>query len=87
MSEMGRGALRVGVRVGGRSVDLLTCHLKSKLLTFPGGRFAPRDEGERARVGVYALYRRTAEAATVRGCAVDLRGHPLVQQPRARRRR
>ncbi len=50
----------------GRDVDLVNCHLKSKLLTFPGGRFQPRDEGERARFGAYALYRRTAEAVTVR---------------------
>jgi endonuclease/exonuclease/phosphatase family metal-dependent hydrolase len=66
LAAMGRGALKVRVRVQGESVDLVTCHLKSKLLTFPGGRFEPRDEGERARFGAYALYRRTAEAATVR---------------------
>jgi hypothetical protein len=47
MAEMGRGALRVRVQVSGRDVDLVSCHLKSKLLTFPGGRFNPRDEGER----------------------------------------
>jgi endonuclease/exonuclease/phosphatase family metal-dependent hydrolase len=49
-------------------------HLKSKLLSFPPGptgasRFQPADEGERARVGGYALFRRTAEAVTVRGLA------------------
>jgi endonuclease/exonuclease/phosphatase family metal-dependent hydrolase len=62
---MGRGALRV--RAG--ALDLVTCHLKSKLLTFPGGRFTPRDEGERARFGAYAIDRRAAEAVTVRACA------------------
>ena len=41
-------------------------HLKSKLLTYPGGRFAPHDEDQRARFGAYALYRRAAEAVTVR---------------------
>ena len=44
----------------------MTTHLKSKLLTFPGGRFEPRDENERARFAAYALYRRAAEAATLR---------------------
>ena len=62
---MPRGALRV--RTGG--LDLVICHLKSKLLTFPGGRFSPRDEGERARYAAYALQRRGAEAATVRAAA------------------
>lgn len=38
-------------------------------LTFPGGRFQPRDEGERARFGSYALYRRAAEAVTLRAFA------------------
>ena len=63
---MGRGALHVRVTSSGTRVDLVTCHLKSKLLSYPGGRFTPRDEGERARFGAYALYRRTAEAASVR---------------------
>ena len=48
------------------------CHLKSKLLTFPDGRFSPRDEGERARYAVYALHRRAAEAAGVREHATAL---------------
>ena len=50
----------------GSDWDLVTVHLKSKLLTYPGGRFAPDDEDQRARFGAYALYRRAAEAATVR---------------------
>ena len=69
MAEMGRGALRVRVNIDGRDVDLVSCHLKSKLLTFPGGRFSPRDEGERARFAGYALYRRAAEAVTLRAFA------------------
>jgi endonuclease/exonuclease/phosphatase family metal-dependent hydrolase len=69
IAEMGRGVLRVRVRTGGGDVDLVSCHLKSKLLSFPGGRFSPRDEGERARFGGYALYRRAAEAVTLRGFA------------------
>jgi endonuclease/exonuclease/phosphatase family metal-dependent hydrolase len=82
-AEMGRAALRVRVDAGGRQVDLVTCHLKSKLLAFPGGRFDARDEGERARFGAYALYRRAAEAVTLRAFADSLledrgRERPLV---------
>jgi hypothetical protein len=43
----------------GGAVDVVSCHLKSKLLSFPGGRFSPRDEDERVRFGV-ALNRRAA---------------------------
>jgi endonuclease/exonuclease/phosphatase family metal-dependent hydrolase len=68
LHAMPRGALRV--RTAG--FDLVVCHLKSKLLTFPGGRFSPRDEGERARYAAYALQRRGAEAATVRAAADGL---------------
>jgi endonuclease/exonuclease/phosphatase family metal-dependent hydrolase len=74
MDAMGRGALRVRIRVQNVSVDLVTCHLKSKLLRFPGGRFAPHDEGERARFAAYALHRRAAEAVTVRDRATELLG-------------
>jgi endonuclease/exonuclease/phosphatase family metal-dependent hydrolase len=72
MAEMGRGGLRVRVETGGRNVDLVSCHLKSKLLTFPGGRHNPRNEGERARFAGYALYRRAAEAVTLRAFANEL---------------
>ena len=66
MDGMGRGALQVTVRANRRDVKLVTCHLKSKLLSFPGGRFFPLNEDERARYGAYALYRRASEATTVR---------------------
>ncbi len=72
MAQIGRGVLRARVSAEGRAVDLVTCHMKSKLLTFPDRRFGPRDEGERARFGAYALYRRSAEAVTVRGYADEL---------------
>jgi endonuclease/exonuclease/phosphatase family metal-dependent hydrolase len=70
-----RGALAVTYARGdGLTVRALTGHLKSKLLTFPGHdpqhpRFDTRDEGERARFGLYALDQRAAEAATVRAWA------------------
>jgi endonuclease/exonuclease/phosphatase family metal-dependent hydrolase len=66
IDAMGRGALGVRVTAGAHRIDVVACHLKSKLLTFPGGRFQPHDEGERARFAAYALYRRAAEAVTVR---------------------
>jgi hypothetical protein len=67
-TQMGRGALRV--RVAG--IDLITAHLKSKLLTYQGGRFQPRDENERARYAGYALALRTQEAITLRHHATAL---------------
>lgn len=72
LRELGRPALRARVRTGGRSIEVLSAHLKSKLLTFPGGRFSPRDEDERARYAVYALHRRAAEAAGVRSYVTAL---------------
>ena len=72
--QMGRPALRVrvpwrtasGALSRSKVLDVVSVHLKSKLLSFPGGRFHPRGEDERARYAVYALHRRAAEAAAVR---------------------
>ncbi len=75
-NAMGRGALAVTIDFDGRPVQVITAHLKSKLLEFPGGRFQPHDEDERARVGAYALYRRTAEATTLRVSATERLGPP-----------
>jgi endonuclease/exonuclease/phosphatase family metal-dependent hydrolase len=62
-----RGFLQITVTVPGVGpVQFVTAHLKSKLLTYPNGRFQPRDEDERARFGTYALYKRAAEATTLR---------------------
>jgi endonuclease/exonuclease/phosphatase family metal-dependent hydrolase len=63
---MGRPALQVTVRASNRDVHVISAHLKSKLLTFPGGRFAPEDEDQRARFAAYALYRRSSEVTTLR---------------------
>jgi hypothetical protein len=65
-AAMGRGGVQLRVSVDEVDWDLVTVHLKSKLLTYPGGRFAPDNEDQRARFGAYALFRRAAEAATVR---------------------
>ncbi|MBT3150758.1 endonuclease/exonuclease/phosphatase family protein [Streptomyces sp. CHD11] len=70
----GRGLLAVEVDGEQGPLRVAVCHLKSKLLSYPNGRFHPRDEGERARYGAYALYRRAAEAATLRALADELLG-------------
>jgi hypothetical protein len=70
-----RGVLNIAVTIAGIGpVQLVTTHMKSKLLTYPNGRFQPRDEDERARFGAYALYKRAAEAATVRTHMTQLLG-------------
>ncbi len=66
LQRLGRGALCISVQIGGENVRVVTLHLKSKILTYPGGRTSPHDEDERARVGGYALFRRAAEAVAVR---------------------
>lgn len=72
LREMGRGALRVRVSIDGTEVDLVSVHLKSKLISYPDNRFQPKDEGERARYAAYALMRRAAEATAVRQFADEL---------------
>ncbi|WP_431676547.1 endonuclease/exonuclease/phosphatase family protein [Kitasatospora sp. KL5] len=73
IDEMGRGGLAVRIEpTPGQSVHVAVCHLKSKLLTFPGGGHSTHDEGLRARFAAYALFRRGAEAVTMRDLADDL---------------
>jgi endonuclease/exonuclease/phosphatase family metal-dependent hydrolase len=71
MNAMGRAALHVRTEIDGHTIDIVSCHLKSKLLTFPGG-FSPHDEDERARFAAYALFRRAAEATTIRAASTAL---------------
>ncbi|MCO1597640.1 endonuclease/exonuclease/phosphatase family protein [Micromonospora sp. RHAY321] len=66
LTHLGRGAVQVHVDCGGPGLRLVTAHLKSKLLTYPGGRRYPLTEDERARGAGYALLRRTAEAVALR---------------------
>ncbi|MFF4254529.1 endonuclease/exonuclease/phosphatase family protein [Streptomyces sp. NPDC001663] len=72
VSASGRGFLAVEVAADAGPLRVAVAHLKSKLLSYPGGRFFPHDEGERARYGAYALYRRAAEATTLRALADEL---------------
>lgn len=82
LTQLGRGALAVTHTTGaGNTVRALTAHLKSKLLTFPGGRFDTTDETERARYGVYALDRRAAEAAAIRDWATTALTGAWADQP------
>lgn len=80
ITRMSRGTLRIRVQKEGLTVDVITAHLKSKLLTFPrpgGSSFAPRNENERAQIGGIALLKRTAEAVTIRMHANSLlEGNP-----------
>ena len=85
VERMSRGALRVRVAKEGLTVDLISAHLKSKLLSFPrpiGTSFTPRNEGERAQVAGIALMKRMAEAVTLRISANGLLegsdGTPLI---------
>jgi endonuclease/exonuclease/phosphatase family metal-dependent hydrolase len=69
ITRMGRGALRIRVTKDGLTTDLITAHVKSKLLSFPrpgGSSFTPRDEDERAQVAGIALMQRMAEMVTLR---------------------
>ncbi|MGW1712776.1 endonuclease/exonuclease/phosphatase family protein [Streptomyces sp. NPDC002156] len=72
VSVAGRGFMAVEADTEGGPVRAAVAHLKSKLLSYPNGRFHPLDEGERARYGAYALYRRAAEATALRALADDL---------------
>ncbi|KAB1145720.1 endonuclease [Streptomyces luteolifulvus] len=70
--ETSRGFLAVELEGDDGPLQVAVAHLKSKLLSYPNKRFQPRDEAERARFGAYALYRRSAEAATLRVLANEL---------------
>lgn len=72
VSVTGRGFMAVEADTEGGPVRVAVAHLKSKLLSYPNGRFHALDEGERARYGAYALYRRAAEATALRALADEL---------------
>jgi endonuclease/exonuclease/phosphatase family metal-dependent hydrolase len=80
VTRMSRGALRIRVTKDGTTLDLMTAHLKSKLLTFPqpggGSRFDTHDEGLRAQVAGLAILLRAAEAVTLRSAANGLLAAP-----------
>lgn len=67
IKKMGRGIVKASVIVRpGLLINLINIHLKSKLITYHGGRRFPIDENERARETAVASFKRTAEAVAVR---------------------
>jgi predicted extracellular nuclease len=72
VTKMGRGAVHVRVQKNGAVLNVITAHLKSKLLEFPHG-FSTKDEDLRVRVAAAALARRTAEAAALRMAVTQIR--------------
>lgn len=68
-----RPALQITVSHNGTEIDIVTVHMKSKLLTF-GGNFSTSDETLRTQTGYFALQRRAAEATTLREHTTSLLG-------------
>lgn len=80
LNQIARPALQVTVRANNTDVTVISCHLKSKLLSFPtGNTFVPADENQRARYGAYALYRRSSEAATLRTHVTSIIGDGVTR--------
>jgi len=71
LPQFSRPALQITVEDGGREINIITAHLKSKLLTFRGN-FSTRDETLRAQTAFFALMRRTAEATSLRSHVTEL---------------
>lgn len=71
LPQMPRPAYQVTVTYNGKQIDVITAHLKSKLLTF-GGNFSTTNETLRARTAYFALERRAAEATTLREQVTNL---------------
>jgi len=71
LPQFARPALQITVPHNGSEIDIITVHLKSKLLTF-GGRFSTSDETLRAHTAYLALERRAAESTSIREHTTDL---------------
>jgi endonuclease/exonuclease/phosphatase family metal-dependent hydrolase len=65
LQQFSRPAFRITIAHDGGQLDVVTAHLKSKLLTF-GGNFSTSDETLRAHTAYFALERRSAEATSLR---------------------
>lgn len=70
-ANLPRPALQITIQHQGNAIDIITTHLKSKLLTFRG-HFSTKDESLRAQTTYFALERRAAEATTIREHVTDL---------------
>lgn len=71
VSQFPRPAFQVTVAHDGGEIDVVTAHLKSKLLTF-GGNFSTTDETLRAHTAYFALERRAAESTSLRAHVTSL---------------
>ena len=69
--QFSRPAFQITVAHDGGEIDVITAHLKSKLLTF-GGNFSTTNETLRAHTAYFALERRAAEATSLREHATSL---------------
>jgi len=65
VAQFPRPAFQISVAHGGGQIDIVTAHLKSKLLTF-GGNFSTTNETLRAQTAYFALERRAAESTSLR---------------------
>ena len=86
-TQMGRGALRVRVDVDGTAVDLITAHLKSKLLQLPQRPLQPARRGRARslrRLRARPAHRRGDHAARPRDDPARRPG-PATSARRARR--
>ena len=63
--QFARPAFQITVAHDGGEIDVVTAHLKSKLLTF-GGNFSTTNETLRAHTAYFALERRAAESTSLR---------------------
>jgi endonuclease/exonuclease/phosphatase family metal-dependent hydrolase len=70
VGQFPRPAFRITVAHNGGQIDIVTAHLKSKLLTF-GGQFSTSNETLRAQTAYFALERRAAEATSLRQYVTD----------------
>jgi endonuclease/exonuclease/phosphatase family metal-dependent hydrolase len=71
LNQFPRPALQITVAHNGGTIQVVTTHLKSKLLTF-SGNFSTTNETLRAHTAYFALERRAAEAAGVREHVTNL---------------
>lgn len=65
LPQFPRPALQITIAHDGKEIDIVTAHLKSKLLTFRGN-FSTTNETLRAHTAYFALERRAAEATSLR---------------------
>jgi endonuclease/exonuclease/phosphatase family metal-dependent hydrolase len=71
LPQFPRPAFQITIAHDGEEIDIVTAHLKSKLLTFRG-TFSTNNETLRAHTAYFALERRAAEATSLREHATGL---------------